>query len=325
MTLRTISQVARGFGVSTRTLRYYEHMGLIKSLRTEEYAYRMYDESSLKRLQLVILLRKLRISLKDIKRILVAGDSAAALDVFRQTETELDDEIRALSAIRDIVTGFLIGLQAHPNPELRSVLLSDESVLDIIESLSSKRVHFEEEKTMTDLTRSMENYSRLRDVRVVQLPPFTVAASHFVGDNPEANAGNRLSAFLKNSALYRVKPDARVFGFNHPNPCQEKAHYGYEFWVTIPEDMIVPAPLEKKTFPGGLYAAHMIVFGNFHEWELLARWVADHPRYEANYLEDGGECMSGCLEEHLNYAYYVHIDGPESDERQLDLLLPIKS
>ncbi len=322
---KTISQVSKGFQVSTRTLRYYEQKGLIHSGRTDGYAYRTYDELSLRRLQLIILLRELRIPLKDIKRILDHGDSDVALDVFRQVLSELDDEITALSTIKALVKAFFERLQILPtNETLRSILLSDESLLAIIDSLSSTTINFEEEKTMDDLSKAVENQSKLTDVRIVQLPPFTVAASHFVGDNPEENAGSRLCEYLKSSDLYRIKPDARVFGFNHPNPSQNRPHYGYETWVTIPKDMEVSEPLETKHFAGGFYAAHMIVLGNFHEWEWLVTWVTDNPKYEANYLDDDGECMNGCLEEHLNFVYHAHLGWPDSDEHQLDLLLPIK-
>lgn len=41
--------------------------------------------------------------------------------------------------------------------------------------------------------------------------------------------------------IYEIKPDAGLFGFNHPNPgMREDGKYGYEDWVTIPEDMEVP-------------------------------------------------------------------------------------
>lgn len=145
-----------------------------------------------------------------------------------------------------------------------------------------------------------------------------------MGENPEENAGEQLAEFLKKSRLYNVKPDARVFGFNHPNPSDEKPYYGYEFWVTIPAEMEVPAPLVKKRFAGGMYAAHTITLGNFHEWKWLSDWVHNHPKYEANMLNDHGEFMGGLLEEHLNYVYHCHLNWPESDEHQLDLLFPVK-
>ena len=44
-----ISDLSNQYGVSTRSLRYYEDMGLINSIRGDDYAYRMYDEAAVKK------------------------------------------------------------------------------------------------------------------------------------------------------------------------------------------------------------------------------------------------------------------------------------
>lgn len=44
--LKTITQVTKTFDISTRTSRYYEQLGLIKSQRIEGYSYRVYDEAA---------------------------------------------------------------------------------------------------------------------------------------------------------------------------------------------------------------------------------------------------------------------------------------
>lgn len=66
MRLMTISEVTKAFNVSTRMLRYYDEIGLLSSTRKEDYAYRVYDASAVRRLQQIITLRKLRIPLKKI-------------------------------------------------------------------------------------------------------------------------------------------------------------------------------------------------------------------------------------------------------------------
>lgn len=325
MELKTISQVSNAFKISTRTLRYYEEIGLLVSSKKEGYAYRSYDEGAILRLQQIVILRKLRIPLKQIGDILNNEDVVQAIEVFKQNITNLEDEIAALSTIKVILNRLIETLQKKTKLKLKLGILSDDYILDAIDSLSLQKVSFKEEKSMEDLNKAAESLSTLKSVRIVHLPPFTVAASHYIGENPEENAGKQLEEFVKASNLYEIKPDARVFGFNHPNPSKDRPDYGYEVWITIPEDMEVPAPLEKKHFNGGLYAAHMIILGNFHEWEWLLNWVTiNNPKYEANYADDGGECMGGLLEEHLNYLYHCNLNWPESDEHQLDLLFPIK-
>ena len=72
---RSISQVSRQLQVSTRTLRYYEEVGLIRSRREPGYAYRVYDEDTLLRLQRIVFLRRMRIPLKSIGVLLDCADA----------------------------------------------------------------------------------------------------------------------------------------------------------------------------------------------------------------------------------------------------------
>lgn len=179
---------------------------------------------------------------------------------------------------------------------------------------------------MDDLNKASEIMSELKDkdVRIIYLPPSAVASIHCIGGPAEWNSGNHLNEFIKKTNLPEVKPDFRHYGFNHPNGTKpDGSDHGYERWVTIPEDMTVPAPLEKKYFNGGLYAAHMIPMGAFEEWGWLWKWVENSEKYEFN-LGDP-ECMDGLMEEHLNYINIYMLSGEELDKiMQLDLLIPIK-
>ena len=103
MKLTTISEISRKMNISTRTLRYYEQIGLIESVKKEDYAYRTYDQTTVMRLQQIVVLRKLRIPLKQIGLILESENTAAIIDAFQQNLAEVDDEITALSTIRDII------------------------------------------------------------------------------------------------------------------------------------------------------------------------------------------------------------------------------
>jgi len=324
METMTISRVSKEFGVSTRMLRYYEQEGLIESYRREDYAYRMYDEAALLRLQQILILRKLRIPLKQIGSILQKPDAVTAIEVFRKNIRELDDEIAALSAIQNILTRFVEELSRTADIQLHRLIAQDETILSSMESLSLISINFREDKTMEKLNGVEEQLSKLKDVRIVYLPPATVAAAHCIGDEPEQQADEQLSAFVREAQLYRIKPDMRHFGFNHPNPVDETGYHGYEMWVTIPDDMEVPANLIKKRFEGGLYAAHMIPMGNFNEWEWLLNWVNENEKYEfAGDMKDQ-EHMCGLLEEHLNYVSHVQLSEAEPEDMQLDLLMPVR-
>jgi DNA-binding transcriptional MerR regulator/DNA gyrase inhibitor GyrI len=323
MDLQTISQVSRAFQISTRTLRYYEQIGLLKSVQKEEYAYRTYDESSVVRLQQIIILRKLRIPLKEIKRILDNKDVKNALEIFRDNLKLVEEEMEALSTIQSILNTFIHQLNENSTRKRNIGLFETSSMMKLIDSLTVTKIHFKEEKSMEDLNKAKISLSKLTDVRIIYLPPATVASSHYVGKDPEDNSGYLLDQFVRDSKLYKKKPDLRLYGFNHPNPSEGNSEYGYERWVTIPDEMEVPEGLIKKHFLGGMYAAHMIPMGAFEEWGWLYDWVEKSDKYEYNPGDQ--DCMNGCLEEHLNYINYVQLKPEETYELQLDLLMPIKN
>lgn len=268
----TISQVSHALSVSTRALRYYEEMGLIHSRRIEGYAYRVYDEDTVHRIEQILFLRSVRIPLRDIAVLL----------------RDLQEKVSVSGS-----EGWKESVPLLPE----DILLPRENSIPPMPSLP-------------------------QDVRILSLPRLTVAAAHAICEQPEDAADALLTKFIRQTDLLHVKPDARVFGFNHPNPTEGNPVYGYEFQITIPPDLPVPAPLLRKEMPGGLYAAHAIKMGDFHEWAALAGWAEQSPDWEIRWASDGTEIMSGSLEEHLNYLQDRAAGRLQTG--QLDLLLPIQ-
>lgn len=178
---------------------------------------------------------------------------------------------------------------------------------------------------MDDLNKANEKLNKLtdRDVRILYIPPATVASAHYIGEGPEGPSSDMLNEFINNSKLIDKYPSARCFGFNHPNPgMREDGQYGYEFQVTIPDDMDVPAPLTKKRFEGGLYAAYMILMDEINGigWNRFYEgWLKNHELWASN-TSPSGENMNGLLEEHLDILHWRE----EGHIAQVDLLLPVK-
>lgn len=191
---------------------------------------------------------------------------------FQQSLNEIDEEITALSTIRDIITNFISRLNACIQGDNKANLLEDNDLVEAVELLSIQKSSLKEEKTM-DLETANEKLYQLtdRDVRIVYVPTMTVAAILATGQDKDGNhaeytSGAILKDFIQKNNLETVYPAARVFGFNNPDgvPDEDPAH-GYEFWVSIPETMDVPAPLVKKKLQEGLYAAHVIQEGAWDE------------------------------------------------------------
>lgn len=63
-TIKKLSDIA---GISTRTLRYYDKLGLLKPLRTDHNGYRIYGPDEVDALQQILFYRELGMKLSDIK------------------------------------------------------------------------------------------------------------------------------------------------------------------------------------------------------------------------------------------------------------------
>lgn len=72
--MRTISQVAELTGISTRTLQYYDEIGLLRPSELTESGYRLYDDEALQKLQQILFFKELGFKLKEIKEILQKPD-----------------------------------------------------------------------------------------------------------------------------------------------------------------------------------------------------------------------------------------------------------
>ena len=320
----TVSEVSQTYGVSARMLRHYEKLGLIASRRTEGYAYRVYSPDDVTRLRQILLLRKMRLSLREIGEILADPGSTAAVGVFEKNLAQLDEELRALSAVRDVVAQFLEALKQRRALPAGETLLRDDRLMSLADALSpSSTLICEERRNIVEKLENTEiSAAALKDVRIVRLPASDVASAHFIGDDPEDRAGIMISDYVRSARLWEKHPGLRLYGFNHPNPTDETGAHGYEFWVTVPDGTVVPEPLVKKRFPGGTYAAHMIRMGDFHEWAWLDDWVKNSDEYEYDGSGDPDN-MFGALEEHLNYHDHI-IEKPDPETPQLDLLIPVR-
>ena len=325
MQLQPITKVSKAYGVSTRTLRYYEQLGILQSSKLPGYAYRAYDEAALARLRQILVLRKLRIPLKQIGAILETRDAQAAIEVFKQGIAQTRDEMQALDIIQRVLHTFVEELEKLLPAPLSPKVFEQQNVAELMQVLSIKQLSHKEDTTMEELTHASETLGQPKGVRIVYLPPMAVAACHFTGENQEEVVGGQITAFIQQSNLSAIKPDFRRIGFNNPAGCPSAGSLGYEAWVSVPEEMEVPPPLVRKQFLGGLYAAHMIPFGEFQEWGRLWEWVNNNDQYEVDFAtrtDPADEKADPSLEEQLDAIH--HLEDATPFGTQLDLLVPIK-
>ncbi|HJT55595.1 MAG TPA: MerR family transcriptional regulator [Ktedonobacteraceae bacterium] len=100
----TIEQVAAATGLTKRTLRYYEEVGLLPPTDRTEGNYRRYTAADLKRLDDIKKLRDLLgFSLADIREIMEAEDERGQIKVAYKNETESEAKIAQLDRSDELI------------------------------------------------------------------------------------------------------------------------------------------------------------------------------------------------------------------------------
>jgi DNA-binding transcriptional MerR regulator len=106
MLIQTLSQLT---GVPTKTIRYYESIGLLPNPQRAANNYRQYTPATAERLRFILSARSLGFSLADITEFLTARDEGTlpcqqVLDSVDQRLAEIDRRIADLLALRDTLS-----------------------------------------------------------------------------------------------------------------------------------------------------------------------------------------------------------------------------
>jgi DNA-binding transcriptional MerR regulator len=96
----TVQKLGKLAGVSTRTLRYYDELGILKPARINSSGYRIYGQKEVDRLQQILFYRELGVSLEDIKKIITdpSFDAGEALKEHREKLLEKRAQLDLLIA-----------------------------------------------------------------------------------------------------------------------------------------------------------------------------------------------------------------------------------
>jgi len=172
-----VRDVTLKYDISSRALTYYEDMDLITSTRNDEYAYRMYDDDAVKRLEQILILRKLNISIKDIKRIFDTPGSAAVLEVLGKKTQNIDEEIGLLHELKGIIADFICKIERMNFADNADVKL----LYDKAKEIETQFMNVEYIGKPTNIGRLVEITEKLDkqipDVMVVKIPKFRAVTS----------------------------------------------------------------------------------------------------------------------------------------------------
>lgn len=244
------------YGLSARTLRYYEDMGLIKSTRSPDYAYRMYDEENIKRLEQILILRKLNISIKDIQRIFHTSGSEIVIEVLGKKVDDIDGQISLLHELKEIVLQFIHQIELADFGKESDVKLLYEKAKEIKTQIVN--VDYDGNPSVVnrllEVTEKLDN--KVPDIMIVRIPKFRAVTSGIM--TFEELFGGDFGPWQEDHNHF-FKPVI----FDAPDFLCGKD--GNAEWIWAVKDEVTEAdtcPYEIIEYPGGLYAVAVSVDGD---------------------------------------------------------------
>ncbi len=308
MDLIRINEVVENYGISSRTLRYYEEMGLLWSNHPDNKAQRYYDTAALERLKQIIILRKLQIPIKDMVVIFKSEDMAALIQAFVDKLESLDTEISALSELRHLVDDFLHKMLMSGIKKISGItLLHEETEKRLAAVEKNEAVTFEK---LSEISREA---LRLHDVRIIRLPPMRILTSRLKTGQAENLDGDKMqNLFVK-------------FGFT-PSPGLRNCFYRKEpndEWIML---MKIPSDYENTTkyadekFPSGLFAIASSFMEDMDDTLILLKdWVNKSDHYELDVNAEGELQRYDMIEEILPWDI-----ANKLNRYQQDIFIPIQ-
>lgn len=166
--MKTVKDVSEITGVSIRTLRYYDEIGLLKPTELTEAGYWLYDNKALEKLQEIMFFRELEIPLADIKEMMENPDYDREQALSAQ-KTLLEHKRNRLNGIIELIADVTKGVntmsfEAFNNEDVQKIIdhtlscMSKESIDMQVEeygSMEKFREHlssgFANEQVVADL------------------------------------------------------------------------------------------------------------------------------------------------------------------------------
>lgn len=307
-----IREISSKYNISARALRYYEDMGLISSTRRNDYAYRLYDQTAVKRLEQILILRKLNISIKDIRRIFDTAGSDVVLDVLGKKVENIDEEVALLHDLKDILLEFIAQIRQADFSKDTDVKMLYEKASKIEHCIVNTSYNGNASK-LPLLPEVTDKLKKAPEVRIIQINPFRAFSS---GADTFENVMGTFQRWQEEHNHFVKKmmygaPDFLWF----EEDMKAVWIWAVEDWVTK-EDTL---PYELVEFEGGLYAAAMSIDGDDDIGGRIYSGIL-------KWLENSGFE----LDEHPGRRTMCHMVNPTDEIRnalgydQLDIYVPIK-
>ena len=242
MELIKISDLTKQLGLSSRTLRYYEQIGLIESTRPPFEAYRYYTQEAVQRLKQIMILRKMQIPVKDILRIYENPEMSTLVEVFANRIGEIDREITALSELKNIINTFRQKMVTSGIKKISALPLLYEEMEKQFELIEErKKTAFHE---LNELSRQL---AKPVEPSIVRLPAMRVLSS-YRKDNPQISDAVGLFRYVQANGIPYGEPGCR-------RQFEYQDERGAAVLLRVDEGYVNTGEYADFMFDGGLFAA----------------------------------------------------------------------
>ena len=297
-----ITDAAKQFGVTSKTLRYYERIGLLEAKRADNNNYRYYDESAAERIKQIMILRKMQISIKDIVRIYENEDMSTVVEVFVCRINAINEEIGALSELKRITNDFLQVMLQNGVTKISALPILYEQMEKQFDVLDKHKT-----TNYTELSSLSDKLAKPAPPSILSLPAMRVLSSV------------RKDGISDPDGFWRW---VQTKGIPQGRPGQHE-RFSFQtdendvFILQIADDFINDDEYSDYIFGGGLFAAANV----YLDEDLGACFRSlikdfDHNKYyQIDYRNDGGLRHDAMLENLIS----------SDDQRELvSLLVPVK-
>jgi len=177
-------------------------------------------------------------------------------------------------------------------------------------------------------------------IKIVKLFDMKVISFHswgeFIGD-PESKSFQKLDDWIKEKSIPLDPLKHQIFGFNNPSPhindsgehfASKDNPYGYEVWITIPEDYEIEENMKAKTVEGGLYCVVSVRGANNigKGWKFLFDWLKKSEEYD---IHPNWKGLSKYYDEDhviqgiIGLEYIINYPKNDEDNFLMDIYFPI--
>ncbi len=159
----TIKQLANLSGISTRTLRYYDEIDLLKPKRIGENGYRMYETEQINTLEQILCYRALGVSLEEISHLLNAENTEKErvlqkhLIVLSERKAEIELSIENVSKTILFLRGDIIMTNEEKFKVMKQTILSEteQTYGDELRQIYGDAMMLDANKKLSDMSREI--------------------------------------------------------------------------------------------------------------------------------------------------------------------------